>query len=205
MYMNQEVLNEKEQALIKEMETPSNNDGFYEMLFQFSEGDDNEFSFEKLLFEFFGVDENIPQILNALYKEYGEKQFIQRISYLAQISIRNRVLTGKVTDEYISNVVAISDISWMREELKKNSQSKDLKVIYFLRRFQDAFLYADYILVAKTKTIPSPEQRVKLRREYIKQAKKISKYLLDLFKTDDDMMISGEIAERILKELKGSF
>ena len=205
MYMNQEILTEEEINLIKEMETPSNNDGFYEMLFQFSEEDDNEFSFEKLLFEVLGVDENIPQILKALYDEYGEKQFVQRISYLAQISIRNRVLTGKVTDEYISNVVAISDISWMKEELKKNSQSKDLKVIYFLRRFQDAFLYADYILVAKTKTIPSPEQRGKLRREYIRQAKKISKYLLDLFKTDDDMFISGEIAERILKELKGSF
>ena len=209
MYMNQEILTEEEINLIKEMEKPNNHGGF-ERMFHFCGEEKEEFSLERFLLPFSDVhvedfilvvsdvDGGIPQMLKTLYKEYGEKQFIYRIKYLAQVSIKNRVLSGKVTDEFIKNVVDITDIRWVKKELETNPQVKGLKILYFFRRFYDVFWHADYRLRAST------IQRNKLRREYIKSAHVISIYIIDLFNTDD-MRISGQIAEKILRDLKNSF
>lgn len=192
MYMNQEHLKEKEIKLLNEMKTEKNSDGYYELLFS------NFSDWKELERELATEDEKTFQILKSLYEEYGEKKLKKELRNLAEISVINRATEGNMTEEWFDGAVFVVENKDFKDEIKRNPEAKDLKILY---------LYKIFLFIGKFSrkdTYPSYKTRKFLRAEYLKYSEKGSEYIMNLVESSYEIL-PDYVDEKILKGIMESF
>ena len=191
MYMNQEHLKEKEIKLLNEMKTEKNSDGYYELLF-------SDFSnWKELERELATEDEETFQILKSLYEEYGEEELKIVLRKLAESSVINRAIAGNMTEEWFDSAVYVIENKDFKDEIEKNPQAKDLKILYLYKIFMGKF-FQKKCLYPSYKTIKF------LRDEYLKYSEKESEYLMNLIELNYEILPDC-VDEKILKGIIESF
>lgn len=188
--MNQEHLNEKENELLKEMKTEKNRDGYYELLFSY-------FSDWKELERELAEDEKTFQILKSLYEEYGEEELKNVLRNLAEISIINRAIAGNMTEEWFDSAVFVVENKDFKDEIEKNPQATDLKILYLYKIFMGKFSQ-------KESFYPSCKTIEFLTSEYLKYSEKESEYIMNLIELNYDILPDC-VDEEILKGIRESF
>lgn len=191
MYMDQEHLKEKENELLKEMKTEKNSDGFYELMFS------NFYDWKELERELSTEDEKTFQILKSLYEESGEEELKKVLRNLAEISVINRAIAGNMTEEWFDSAVYVVENKDFKDEIEKNSQAKDLKILYLYKIFMGKFSQ-------KERFYPSFKTIEFLRDEYLKYSEKESEYIMNLIELNYDIL-PDYVDEEILKGIMESF
>lgn len=189
--MNQEHLKEKEIELLKEMKTEKNNDGYYELLFS------NFSDWKELERELSTEDEKTFKILKSLYKEYGEEELKKVLRKLAENSVVNRAIAGNMTAEWFDAAVFVVENKDFKDEIEKNPQAKDLKILYLYKIFMGKFSQ-------KERFYPSFKTIEFLRDEYLKYSEKESEYIMNLIELNYDIL-PDYVDEEILKGIMESF
>ena len=192
MYMDQEHL--KENELLKEMKTEKNSDGYYELLFS------NFSDWKELERELSTEDEKTFKILKSLYKEYGEEELKKVLRKLAENSVVNRAIAGNMTAEWFDAAVFVvenKDLKDFTDEIEKNPQAKDLKILYLYKIFMGKFSQ-------KERFYPSCKTIEFLRDEYLKYSEKESEYIMNLIELNYDIL-PDYVDEEILKGIMESF
>ena len=192
MYMDQEHLKEKENELLKEMKTEKNSDGYYELLFS------NFSDWKELERELSTEDEKTFQILKSLDEEYGEEKLKNVLRNLAEISVINRAIAGNMTEEWFGGAVFVVEKKEFKDEIERNPQAKDLKILY---------LYKIFLFIGKFSQkddYPSYKTRKFLRAEYLKYSEKESEYIMNLVESSYEIL-PDYVNEEILKEIMESF
>ena len=191
MYMDQEHLKEKENELLKEMNTEKNSDGFYELMFL------NFCDWKELERELATEDEETFQILKSLYEEYGEEELKKVLRNLAEISVINRAIAGNMTEEWFDAAVFVIENKDFKDEIEKNPRAKDLKNLYLYKIFMGKFSQ-------KERFYPSFKTIEFLRDEYLKYSEKKSEYIMNLIELNYDIL-PDYVDEKILKGIIESF
>ncbi len=191
MYMDQEHLKEKENELLKEMNTEKNSDGFYELMFL------NFCDWKELERELATEDEETFQILKSLYEEYGEEELKKVLRNLAEISVINRAIAGNMTEEWFDAAVFVIENKDFKDEIEKNPRAKDLKILYLYKIFMGKFSQ-------KERFYPSFKTIEFLRDEYLKYSEKKSEYIMNLIELNYDIL-PDYVDEKILKGIIESF
>ncbi len=191
MYMDQEHLKEKENELLKEMNTEKNSDGFYELMFS------NFCDWKELERELATEDEETFQILKSLYEEYGEEELKKVLRNLAEISVINRAIAGNMTEEWFDAAVFVIENKDFKDEIEKNPRAKDLKILYLYKIFMGKFSQ-------KERFYPSFKTIEFLRDEYLKYSEKKSEYIMNLIELNYDIL-PDYVDEKILKGIIESF
>ena len=169
--MDQKKLNVTEYNIIKRMKSRKNKDGFYEMVLS-DKVKEKVFSIKSLTNQF--EDEAFCTLLEKLYAESKTKaSFKKKILVLVQMSLKEKLLSGKVTYKFIQETADLADNKWLKAEAFKDNASAKTKVAYFFKRFQEEFLFID--------GMSSKKRRAELLMEYTSKTKYFSKYLADLF------------------------
>ena len=191
MYMDQEHLKEKENELLKEMKTEKNSDGYYELLFS------NFSDWKELERELSTEDEKTFKILKSLYEEYSEEELKKELRNIAEISVINRAIAGNMTEEWFDAAVFVVENKDFKEEIEKNPQAKDIKILYLYKIFMGKFSQ-------KERFYPSFKTIEFLRDEYLKYSEKKSEYIMNLIELNYDK-IPDYVDEEILKGIMESF
>lgn len=191
MYMNQEHLKEKENELLKEMKTEKNSDGYYELLFS------NFSDWKELERELSTEDEKTFKILKSLYEEYSEEELKKELRNIAEISVINRAIAGNMTEEWFDAAVFVVENKDFKEEIEKNPQAKDIKILYLYKIFMGKFSQ-------KERFYPSFKTIEFLRDEYLKYSEKKSEYIMNLIELNYDTL-PDYVDEEILKGIMESF
>lgn len=191
MYMDQEHLKEKENELLKEMKTEKNSDGFYELMFS------NFYDWKELERELSTEDEKTFQVLKSLYEEYGEEELKKVLRKLAENSVVNRAIAGNMTEEWFDAAVFVVENKDFKDEIEKNPQAKDLKILYLYKIFMGKFSQ-------KESFYPSFKTIEFLRDEYLKYSEKESEYIMNLIELNYDIL-PDYVDEKILKGIIESF
>ena len=169
--MDLQELNVTEFNIIKRMKSSKNKDGFYELVLSDKVKEKN-FSIKSLTNQF--EDKAFCILLEKLYAESETKaRFKKKIQALVQLSLKEKLLSGKVTYKFVQETADLADNKWLKTEAFKDDASTKTKIAYFFKRFQEEFLFID--------GTSSKDGRAKLLVEYTSSAKDISKYLADLF------------------------
>lgn len=191
MYMDQEHLKEKENELLKEMKTEKNSDGYYELLFS------NFSDWKELERELSTEDEKTFKILKSLYEEYSEEELKKELRNIAEISVINRAIAGNMTEEWFDAAVFVVENKDFKEEIEKNPQAKDIKILYLYKIFMGKFSQ-------KERFYPSFKTIEFLRAEYLKYSEKKSEYIMNLIELNYDTL-PDYVDEEILKGIMESF
>lgn len=191
MYMDQEHLKEKENELLKEMKTEKNSDGYYELLFS------NFSDWKELERELSTEDEKTFKILKSLYEEYSEEELKKELRNIAEISVINRAIAGNMTEEWFDAAVFVVENKDFKEEIEKNPQAKDIKILYLYKIFMGKFSQ-------KERFYPSFKTIEFLRDEYLKYSEKKSEYIMNLIELNYDTL-PDYVDEEILKGIMESF
>lgn len=183
--MDLQELNITEYNIIKRMKSSKNKDGFYEMVLSDKVKEKN-FSIKSLTNQF--EDKAFCILLEKLYAESETKaRFKKKIQALVQLSLKEKLLSGKVTYKFVQETADLADNKWLKAEAFKDEAATKVKIAYFFKRFQEEFLFID--------GTSSKKGRAELLMEYTSEAKYFSKYLADLFVEErrplgDDMHIA---------------
>ena len=191
MYMDQEHLKEKENELLKEMKTEKNSDGYYELLFS------NFSDWKELERELSTEDEKTFKILKSLYEEYSEEELKKELRNISEISVINRAIAGNMTEEWFDAAVFVVENKDFKEEIEKNPQAKDIKILYLYKIFMGKFSQ-------KERFYPSFKTIEFLRDEYLKYSEKKSEYIMNLIELNYDTL-PDYVDEEILKGIMESF
>ena len=189
--MNQKHLKEKEIELLKEMKTEKNSDGYYELLFS------NFSDWKELERELSTEDEKTFQILKSLYEEYSEEELKKVLRNLAEISVINRAIAGNMTAEWFDAAVFVVENKDFKDEIEKNPQAKDLKILYLYKIFMGKFCQ-------KERFYPSCKTIEFLSSEYLKYSEKKSEYIMNLIELNYDILPDC-VDKEILKGIMESF
>lgn len=169
--MDQKKLSVTEQNIINRMKSSKNKDGFYEMILS-DKVKERNFSIKSLTNQF--EDKAFCTLLEKLYAESKTKaSFKKKILMLVQMSLKEKLLSGKVTYKFIQETADLADTYWLKVEAFKDNASAKTKVAYFFKRFQEEFLFID--------GMSSKKSRAELLMEYTSKTKYFSKYLAELF------------------------
>lgn len=189
-----EVSSQEDKKLLNSLKTKNNKDGYFELVMSNHKIDQKHIN---SFFPEFEEDEKLYSQIVDLYVKMSLPNFRKKIKLIAQISIRNKVISGTASYEFIKNVASVSNLDWILQELSDHPDCKKLKILYFQKRFE---------ILCFLKKRPSRYLMKKLSVDYQKSAKNVSKYLLDLCSDNSSAFILLECDEDlILKELKHSF
>ena len=194
MRKNKEMT-EIEKKILKEMKTFANTDGKYEVTLYNATVKPKDFSLSKLLDELKGF--SITTLLGKCFEENGKSEFVKKMQNLVQISIKNKVISGRATYIFIKKVAFFSNLTWILEEMKKHPDCKKLKVLYFQKKFEE---------ISSHQKRPSRHMVKKLSCEYNNMAKKKSNDLLRLCSDNISVFDLLEYDKNlIINELRRSF
>ena len=110
--MDQKKLSVTEHNIINRMKSSKNKDGFYEMVLS-DKVKERNFSIKSLTNQF--EDKAFCMLLKTLYAESGTKaSFKKKILVLVQMSLKEKLLSGKVTYKFIQETADLADNKWLK-------------------------------------------------------------------------------------------
>jgi hypothetical protein len=187
MTLNYEECTYEENKLLRALRTTKNDsDGFFELVMLNNDIEKN--SINSFLDEF---DDDIAvysQIVSLYFTRTSLSEFRKQMRKLAQISIKNKVTSGTATYYFIKNIACVADTRW----LKQSPASKKIKVTYFYKKIEQA----------QNDSLP---QKRKLLKEYLKEAKKTSSYIVKLLSDEKHFIIDMSSDTLLINALKNSF
>ena len=189
-----EALTNADRKLLSALKKSKTNDGYFELIMSIQKIDSKNL---ERFFKEFESDNKVYSSIIEIYNKMSLPNFRKKMRTLAQVSIRNQVVSGTATYLFIKNVASESNLGWIKNKMEAHPTSKKLKVLYFQKKFED-LCYA--------KKRPSRYQVKKLSIEYRSAAKKTSRYLLELCSDNLSVLSLIEYKEDlILKALRNSF
>lgn len=126
-----DVLTREEKKLLKVLKTRRNADGHYELLL--SNAHISEY--KKDPFFVYLDDPVFMDALDAIYGQEDKRSFHKRIFQLVQESIKDKMVSGIATYEFIQNVACIVDEKWLKQQIKTASTRKML-TLYFFKKIE---------------------------------------------------------------------
>lgn len=176
----------EEKKLLKALRSKSNSDGYFELTMA---NNDIEKKNIDLFFNEFDDDVIVyTQIINLFSSSPSLASFRRQMRKLAQMSIREKVTSGIATYEFIKNVAFVAELTWLKEA----TPSRKVKVTYFFKKIEDA----------QGKSV---QTKRKILREYLKESKKASNYIIKLLHEDKDFVIDMSSDTIIVNALRNSF